>query len=73
MLWLAGTICSATVGIVDFKVTAVKPDTPECFNSAVEMPRAAAEPGSQMAWWVVAMTYKHSLWNRVWPDKHARR
>ncbi len=30
---------------------------------------AVAEPGFQMAWWGVAMTYNHSLWNRVWPDE----
>ncbi len=83
MLCLAATICPASVGVVDFKVTAAKPATQECFNRAVAMLHnfwfeeareqfeacAAAEPGFQMAWWGVAMTYNHSLWNQVWPDE----
>ncbi|MBM3762612.1 MAG: hypothetical protein FJW36_20495 [Acidobacteria bacterium] len=72
---------AATVGQVDFPVTATKPETRACFNRAVAMLHsfwfeeareqfescAASEPGFQMAWWGVAMTYNHSLWNRVWP------
>ena len=74
---------SATVGLVDFKVTAAKPSTQDCFNRAVAMLHsfwfeeareqfeacAAAEPDFQMAWWGVAMTHNHSLWNRVWPEE----
>jgi tetratricopeptide (TPR) repeat protein len=74
---------AATVGVVDFKVTTGKPESQACFNRAVAMLHnfwfeeareqfetcAAAEPGLQMAWWGVAMTYNHSLWNRVWPDE----
>ncbi len=87
-LFLVSAFCSAiclsaaTVGVVDFPVTASKPETQACFNRAVAMLHnfwfeeareyfescAAAEPGFQMAWWGVAMTYNHSLWNRVWPD-----
>ncbi len=73
----------ATVGIVDFPVTAQKQETQACFNRAVAMLHsfwfeeareqfeacAAAEPGFQMAQWGVAMTYNHSLWNRVWPEE----
>lgn len=83
MLCLAGTVLPAAVGLVDFKVTAAKPATQECFNRAVAMLHsfwfeeareqfeacAAGEPGFQMAWWGVAMTHNHSLWNRVWPDE----
>lgn len=72
----------ATVGLVDFPITATKPETQTCFNRGVAMLHsfwfeeareqfescAAAEPGFQMAWWGVAMTYNHSLWNRVWPE-----
>ncbi len=74
---------AATVGVVDFPVTAQKPETKVCFNRAVAMLHsfwfeeareqfeacAAGEPGFQMAWWGVAMTYNHSLWNRVWPEE----
>ncbi|MFN9299986.1 MAG: hypothetical protein ACK6DZ_20035 [Acidobacteriota bacterium] len=80
-LLLAGLAQAASVGIVDFPVTAKKPETQACFNRAVAMLHsfwfeeareqfeicAAAEPGFDMAWWGVAMTYNHSLWNRVWP------
>lgn len=80
-LLLAGLAQAASVGIVNFPVTAKKPETQACFNRAVAMLHsfwfeeareqfeicAAAEPGFDMAWWGVAMTYNHSLWNRVWP------
>jgi hypothetical protein len=80
---LSSLACTgATVGLVDFPVTVAKPETQVCFNRAVAMLHsfwfeeareqfeacAAAEPGFQMAWWGVAMTYNHSLWNRVWPE-----
>lgn len=78
---LAGLAQAASVGIVDFPVTVKKAETQACFNRAVAMLHsfwfeeareqfescAAAEPGFEMAWWGVAMTYNHSLWNRVWP------
>lgn len=81
-LVLAAVSPAATVGVVDFKVTA-SPKTQACFNRAVAMLHnfwfeearetfegcAAADPGFQMAWWGVAMTHNHSLWNRVWPDE----
>jgi len=68
--------------MVDFPITASKPETQVCFNRAVAMLHnfwfeearekfescAAAEPDFQMAWWGVAMTHNHSLWNRVWPE-----
>ena len=84
-LLLVFSLClpAATVGVVDFPVTANKAETKTCFNRAVAMLHnfwfeearetfescAAKEPGFQMAWWGVAMTYNHSLWNRVWPEE----
>jgi tetratricopeptide (TPR) repeat protein len=81
LLLLAGLAQAASVGIVDFPVTAKKPATQACFNRAVAMLHsfwfeeareqfescAAGEPDFAMAWWGVAMTHNHSLWNRVWP------
>jgi tetratricopeptide (TPR) repeat protein len=83
LLAAATTLSAASVGIVDFPVTAQKAETKICFNRAVAMLHsfwfeeareqfescAAAEPGFAMAWWGVAMTYNHSLWNRVWPEE----
>ena len=74
---------AATVGVVDFKVTTSKPASQDCFNRAVAMLHnfwfeeardqfnecGAADPDLQMAWWGVAMTYNHSLWNRVWLEE----
>jgi tetratricopeptide (TPR) repeat protein len=74
---------AASVGVVDFKVSTAKSESQACFNRAVAMLHnfwfeeareqfescAKEEPGLQMAWWGVAMTYNHSLWNRVWPDE----
>jgi tetratricopeptide (TPR) repeat protein len=82
-LAVAVSLPAATVGVVDFPVSARKPETQACFNRAVAMLHnfwfeeareqfeacAAGEPGFQMAWWGVAMTYNHSLWNRVWPEE----
>lgn len=73
----------ATVGLVDFPVSAQKEETKQCFNRAVAMLHnfwfpeareqfeacAAGEPGFQMAQWGVAMSHNHSLWNRVWLEE----
>ncbi len=74
---------AATVGVVDFKVTNSKPASQDCFNRAVAMLHnfwfeeardqfnecGAADPDLQLAWWGVAMTHNHSLWNRVWLEE----
>ncbi|MCX6611628.1 MAG: hypothetical protein NTW74_12350, partial [Acidobacteria bacterium] len=73
----------ATVGVVDFPITAGQPGSQACFNRAVAMLHsfwfeeareqfeacAAKDPKLSMAWWGVAMTHNHSLWNRVWVDE----
>ncbi len=83
LLSIATIANCATVGVVDFPVTASKPGTQACFNRAVAMLHsfwfeeareqfqacAAQDQEFPMAWWGVAMTYNHSLWNRVWPEE----
>lgn len=83
LLFLCLPPAGASVGIVDFPVTVKRAETQACFNRAVAMLHsfwfeeareqfescARDEPGFQMAWWGVAMTYNHSLWNRVWPEE----
>ncbi len=78
-----GIMPAATVGIVDFPVTSTQPASQACFNRAVAMLHsfwfeeareqfeacAAKDSKLPMAWWGVAMTYNHSLWNRVWVDE----
>ena len=83
LLSMAGLVSWASVGVVDFTVTAKNPETQGCFNRAVAMLHsfwfeeareqfeacAAKDPNVPMAWWGVAMTHNHSLWNRVWVDE----
>lgn len=83
LLSIATLATGATVGVVDFPVTGSKPGSQACFNRAVAMLHsfwfeeareqfeacAAQDPDLPMAWWGVAMTHNHSLWNRVWPEE----
>jgi tetratricopeptide (TPR) repeat protein len=75
--------CAASVGVVDFKTSAAAPETQACFNRAVGMLHnfwfeeareqfqacTKSEPDFAMGYWGEAMTWNHSLWNRVWPDE----
>ena len=78
-----GSAPGAKVGIVDFPITSTQPASQDCFNRAVAMLHsfwfeeareqfeacAAKDPKLPMAWWGVAMTHNHSLWNRVWVEE----
>jgi tetratricopeptide (TPR) repeat protein len=70
----------ATLGDVKFPVTARQPATQTCFHRGVAALHSfwfeeareqfqactGAEPGFAMGYWGEAMTWNHSLWNRVW-------
>ncbi len=73
----------ASVGVVDFKTSAATPETQACFNRGVGMLHnfwfeeareqfqscTKAEPSFAIGYWGEAMTWNHSLWNRVWPEE----